>query len=886
MIPFHSITSLSAYQAGRFDLIVAEEGLRLAAYRDTYVVDSISDIVIESAAGGTDSVLSSITYALGADVENLTLTGAAISAIGNNLNNSLVGNAQANTLDGGVGADTMSGGTGDDTYIVDDAGDVVIESAGAGTDSVESSVTYALGAEVENLTLTDTAISGTGNGLNNSLSGNAQANTLDGGLGADTMSGGAGDDTYVVDDAGDSVIEGAGGGTDTVQSSITYSLGAEVENLTLTGTATSATGNSLNNSLIGNAQANALDGGAGADTMSGGAGDDTYVVDNTGDSVIEGAGGGTDTVQSSMTYTLGSELENLTLIGNAAINGTGNALANELRGNSAANTLAGGLGNDSYYVGTGDTVTEAASAGTDTVFADFTYTLGNNVENLTLLGSANINGTGNSLANILRGNSGINTLAGGTGDDQYYVSTGDTVTEASNAGTDTVFSDVTWTLGTNIEKLTLLGAANINATGNTLANTLTGNAGNNILTGGSGADTMIGGAGSDTYMVDSTSDAITELLNEGIDTVQSSVTYTLAANVENLTLTGTTALGGTGNALDNVLTGNSGNNALNGMGGNDTYFLTSGDTVTEAAGGGEDLVNVGATHTLATNVENLILAGTTAINGTGNASNNLLRGNSAVNTLAGAAGNDVLEGGDGNDILGDTGGKNLLNGQGGTDTLNGNTGNELLIGGAGNDTVNTNSGADIIAFNRGDGADTVAVSTAKDNSLSLGGGIAYADLFFQKSGTNLVLKTAGSAGAEQLTFTNWYSAAANRSVLTLQMIVEASADFDAGSADPLKNKKVARFNFDNLVSQFDAALVVNPGLTSWALTNALSTFHLGGSDTQALGGDLTYRYGLQGNLAAVGSTGAQNVLGDAQFGSGIQTFQTQTALESGMMRLT
>src|SRR6185503_11118429 len=131
----------------------------------------------------------------------------------------------------------------------------------------------------------------------------------------------------------------------------------------------------------------------------------------------------------------------------------------------------------------------------------------------------------------------------------------------------------------------------------------------------------------------------------------------------------------------------------------------------------------------------------------------------------------------------------------------------------------------------------------------------------------------------------WYAAAANRSVLNLQVVAEAMAQFDAGSPDPLLNKKVTRFNFDGLVSQFDAALAANPGLTSWALTNALTAFHLGGSDTDALGGDLAYRYGLQNNLAAVGTVGAQNVLAASQFGTATQAFQTLPNLQDGVARL-
>lgn len=214
---------------------------------------------------------------------------------------------------------------------------------------------------------------------NDTLNGYAGNDTLNGGTGNDTMLGGLGNDTYVVDATGDVVTENAGEGTDTVQSSVTYTLTANVENLTLTGTsAINGTGNGLDNVLIGNSKANTLTGGAGndvlnggsgTDTMLGGTGNDTYVVDVTTDVVTEYASEGTDTIQSGVTFTLGANVENLTLTGSSAINGTGNTLDNTLTGNTGANTLSGGTGNDVLVGGLGnDTLT--GGAGNDIFLID------------------------------------------------------------------------------------------------------------------------------------------------------------------------------------------------------------------------------------------------------------------------------------------------------------------------------------------------------------------------------------------------------------------------------------------------------------------------------------------------------------------------------------
>jgi Ca2+-binding RTX toxin-like protein len=256
---------------------------------------------------------------------------------------------------------------------------------------------------------------------------------------------------------------------------------------------------------------------------------------------------------------------------------------------------------------------------------------------------------------------------------------------------------------------------------------------------------MLGGTGNDLYVVNATGDVVTENVNEGTDTVQSAVTYTLGANIENLTLTGTTAINGTGNSLDNVLTGNSGNNTLTGGAGNDTYVIGAGDTVVEAANNGTDTVQSSVTHTLTANVENLTLTGTTAINGTGNTLDNILTGNSAVNTLTGAAGNDTLSGGQGNDVL------------------NGGTGNDTYL------------------FARGDGQDTVQDSDAtvgNTDHLLYGATINPLDLVLSRQVNDLRVAIHGTS--DQVTIQNWYTSPTTNQV----------EDVQAGNGQHLVNTQV------------------------------------------------------------------------------------------------
>ena len=762
---------------------------------DVYYIDSTSDVIVENAGEGTDSVwLSAASYDFTTIfIDNVNLTGSAVTVTVNSLNNYIKGNDANNVINSLAGADTIYAGLGNDIVNAGDDNDIVFGEAGNDT----------LNGEAGNDRLYG------GIGLD-TISGGDGNDILSGGTSADSMTGGLGNDTYYVDDVGDVVLENASEGTDRVFSDITYVLTSTVENLTLSGSANlNGTGNSLDNVITGNAGNNSLTGGAGndtlngnsgIDTMVGGTGDDRYFVDNASDVVTENASEGTDTVFSTLTYTLANTVERLYLQGELTINGTGNALENLLVGNDADNiltgnagndslrggggndTLIGGTGNDIYFVDSeADSVTESANEGNDTVYAEVSYTAVTNVENVYLIGTNNLNATGNSVNNVLRGNgannsldggSGIDIMYGGQGDDTYRVdSLSDRTIELAAEGTDTVITALSgFVLAANVENLIITATTGISITGNILANVLTGGIGNDTLTGASGNDTFIGGAGNDamvgglnddTYYVDSISDTVTEAFGEGTDTIYSSVTIAaLAANVENLILTGQNSINGTGNVLANSLTGNDQSNildggadadAMTGADGNDTYVIdNAGDTVTELFGQGIDSIQSSIDYTLGSDVENLTLTGTALI-GTGNTLDNSVTGNASANTLAGLAGtdflygmagNDTVGGGSGNDVIyGDdvanalTGNDSLTGGLGddslyggqGTDTLIGNDDNDLLNGGSGIDTMTGGLGndtyyvdtTDTVTENAAEGTDTVIASVAYTLSADL-----------------------------------------------------------------------------------------------------------------------------------------------------------------------
>lgn len=284
--------------------------------------------------------------------------------------------------------------------------------------------------------------------------------------------------------------------------------------------------------------------------------------------------------------------------------------------------MVGGTGNDKYYVETSDDrVIEYENEGDDTIIASSSYELPDNVENLYLYADAGaINGRGNDLNNkivgndydnIIDGKGGTNKLYGGKGDDTYIINASnanDTIYEYSDGGVDTVKSSVTYRITNKyVENLILTGNDNIDGRGNNQANYIEGNSasnvlrgagGNDTLYGGGGVDSLYGGADDDTYIVDNNTTLVKELADEGIDTVLASVDYTLTNHVENLTLTGTENLSGTGNTMDNIIIGNSGDNIIEGKKGNDTLQGGEGsDTYVFNRGDGEDtIIESGSTY--------------------------------------------------------------------------------------------------------------------------------------------------------------------------------------------------------------------------------------------------------------------------------------------------
>ena len=580
-----------------------------------------------------------------------------------------------------------------------------------------------------------------GLGGNDTLSGLSGDDWLDGGTGTDLLYGGTGNDVYVIDNAGDRIVEYFGEGIDRVQSSVSWTLGLNLEHLTLTGSAAlNGTGNSLANQIVGNDGANRLSGGDGNDMLDGGLGNDTLDGGN-GNDLLRGGLGNDSLLGLAGDDTLDGGLGNSTLDGgdgNDSLTGSGDPSHTDLliggNGNdwihalSGRDTLWGGAGNDTLQA-YGDGVQMTGGTGNDFLYGSGSMTAffnrGDGQDTLgqrpdTAFGNNTLQfGTGITKSDIdvrVSGSDLVLSLRGTTDSvtlRQFYAAsalTGPILGTRMTGAQIVRFADGSqWTLD-DLKAIVFAGTA-----GN---DSIRGTIGSDTLSGGLGADTLIGYEGSDTYIVDSLLDQVIEQAGAGTDTVVASVSgWTLGTNTENLTLSGS-ALTGTGNAQANLITGNDLANTIYGVDGNDTIH--------------------------------------------GLAGNDWLDGGYGSNTIDGGAGNDTIIGsmihadsilgGDGNDsITGGFEGADTILGGAGNDTISAN-GNAMITGGTGSDVLRS-LGASTFVFNRGDGQDVIGARTdtaVGNNTLQFGAGITQADVAVTLSGNDLVLSLRGTTDSVTL----------------------------------------------------------------------------------------------------------------------------------------
>jgi Ca2+-binding RTX toxin-like protein/GH24 family phage-related lysozyme (muramidase) len=432
---------------------------------------------------------------------------------------------------------------------------------------------------------------------------------------------------------------------------------------------------------------------------------------------------------------------------------------------SGLTTMIGGSGTDTFVVNNTADVVQAQAGAVNTIETSVSYTASANVQTLTGTGTANIVLTGNDIANVITANSGndtlvagsgVATMVGGIGNDTFVVNNVNDVVEAQSTGTNvnTIETSVSYTASANVQNLVGIGSADIALTGNDLADTLTANSGNDTLIAGSGVATMVGGTGNDTFVVNNVNDVVeAQSTGTNVNTIETSVSYTASANVQNLTGIGSADIALTGNDLANVVTANSGNDTLIagsglatlvGGAGNDTFYVNNTADVVQAQSTGTNVntVYTSVSYVAPANVENLIGIGAADITLTGNDIADTISANSGNDTLVAGSGVATMVGGTGNDtfyvnnvsdvveaqstgtnvntvytsvsyvapanvenLIGTGAADITLTGNGLADTIVANSGNDTLIagsglatlvGGAGNDSFYVNNSADLI----------------------------------------------------------------------------------------------------------------------------------------------------------------------------------------------
>jgi Ca2+-binding RTX toxin-like protein len=432
----------------------------------------------------------------------------------------------------------------------------------------------------------------------------------------------------------------------------------------------------------------------------------------------------------------------------------------------------------------------------------------------------------------LRGGKGNDVLNGGAGDDTLNGKAGRDILNGG-AGDDTLYfhQDDTW--GRSGSTRRNAGSPGYSGSGETVS--IRGmRQSQDVFNGGDGIDTLVGTGGADAILLDDTVSpdrqsgprlSSIEIINAGggddvVDLTSRRYSYG-----------------------DVTVDGGSGNDVIWSSKGNDTLLGGSGDDRTDG-GAGKDY----------------------------------LYGGSGNDTLYGGWMEDILQGGSGNDYLQDVSpsASSVLDGGSGNDVLEDRGGKTLFIGGRDDDEIRLGGGRDIIAYNRGDGRDKVVAGKGGDATLSLGAGIRVQDLAFRRSGDSLLLETGGGG---TITFERWYRGRSYQAVSKLQFITEGMT-----GSNSLTNDAVETFDFKQLVSAFDRARSRNPGLSKWALTNGLASFDLGGSDDEALGGDLAYTYGTAGSLAGIAVSAAQEIITSSSFGSK-QELRPRDELSAGAVKL-
>lgn len=688
--------------------------------------------LLERAFAGDDAI-----YLSGGNDRVYGFTGKDV-IYGGGGNDWMDGGAHDDYLNGNAGNDTMIGGTGDDQYVVDSTGDIVTEGADAGTDLVITSITYTLGANVEDLLLSGTtALNGTGNALANFIIGNKAANvlrgldgndTFGGAGGGDTLYGGKGDDKYLVFYADETVVELAGEGIDTVEAKVTTGLSANVENLTLVGTAViSGGGNDLANVITGNDAGNGLSGNGGNDRIFGKGGAD-LISTGLGDDFVDG-GAGTDIVDYS-----DDAFGSTAWFGNAI--GAGDSLfavemvrgsesADTFHGDSAASTIEG-RGGDDVIEGGGGSDLLSGGIGDDTIDA----------------------GAGNDRVTEKSDASGSDEIHLGDGNDTatLFVKTGDVLQVWGDAGTDKI--SVTGKTGAD-------GVAHIDT-----------GADGGLITLKVDQAVVIGGDGEDvvrTTVLSNSSQTFT--LGLGRDTIRPSFT----ARNANLVFTDFEA-GAVGDTIDltDALPRLIGLAPLaNPFADGHMQLVQFGaDTLVQVDRDG--LAGDYAFETLIT-LENIFPAVLTPENFGGHAPlwSWVFYGTPDVDSLTGTDNDDTIIGFAGNDTITGLKGNDRLEGSEGNDKLFGNEGDDTLLGGTGNDTLTAGIGADTLDGSKGK---DILLGEAGNDTLIGGEGI---DMLTGGAGQDAL---TGGADADRFIFAGGDTSAARATADRITDFSHAQAD--------------------------------------------------------------------------------------------------------------